>query len=377
MSDYIINNIKDRYDIRYKINKMINLKLRHTYNNNLNLYGNLNAFFIFINLFYKKDIIEQLEIFDNECEIYINDIQISLSLFFKKIIYNTNNNIKYYFNIKLLKITNNNIYIDNKLNIQFNKYSKIIKFKLYNDSILSIIDNTNLKNINNNIIKEYDINNIININEFSNNLLFCYKSIFIYNFNLENNKINELKIDYKNTEYLLYERNLTILSLFYMYTLLDKKSYNYLFVYTFLNKTITKVNNIQCNIYNLLLKMGFLTESLSNINYDIIKIQLIDEYNIELEYLLSGNYTKQYIHNDIIMREPENEKITSHLIKAKIKFNEENKICEYSLSSHNKDLTFEEIIFDNISEREESIIETEEPIIETEEPIIEKEESTD
>ena len=120
MSNYIINNIKDRYDIRYKLNKMINLKLRKIYNNSLNLYGNLNAFFIFINLFYKKNITTQFEIFDNNCEIYINNIKISLFLFFKKLILEFFSNIG---NPKLATLSVNGI----KLNVSF--LSSIFVFK--------------------------------------------------------------------------------------------------------------------------------------------------------------------------------------------------------------------------------------------------------
>ena len=169
----------------------------------------------------------------------------------------------------------------------------------------------------------------------------------MYNFNLENDKIYELANNSTNIKYLLYERNLTIIYLLFMYILLDTKSYNYMFISTFLKNTISKINNIKYNIYEILIKLRLLNESLSNIQYNINNIQIIDDYNLELEYSLTGTYTNQYIHNDIIMNKPKNEKLTSYLIKLKIKLDKNNKICEYLLNTDNTNLTFEDIIFNN------------------------------
>ena len=407
----INNNINERYKMRIIINKMIESYLYVNKLNSYNLLGNLNTFFIFLNIINTNNIKEELNnIFDRSCCVKINNKKIKFKSFIKKILLINLYKKELYIDLKNLKLTNRTIFIDDNLFIEFNKNSKIIKLNINNDTIITdtcidtidFINNENYNLIFNDINYHFTINNrYIKMAEFDEkkinyldniklHLKIQYMTISLYNYNLKNENIYKYNKKYKdnNILYLIQERNIYLLLFLFLYHEYEIAKYLHLFSNLFSINNIIKINDKIIEIRDYIVKLGKINISLSNINYDIIKIQSIDEYNYELEYLLSGDYTKQYIHNDIVIREPENERITSHLIKVKIKLNEDNKICEYLLSSHNKDLTFEEIIFDNISEKkekkskikketEELTIETEEPTIETEESIIEKEESTD
>ena len=361
--EQISKNIKSRYNIRFKKSKLLDVVLKIQNFTPYNYSGNINNFFIFLNLFKTDNIKKEInKIFTENTQIIVNNKSMKFFSFLKRILLLNLNKFNYNFDITKMKIQKNVIFIDNILNVYFNNCSRITKIEIFNDQAITNINISNF-NFKDNSDDKFNIDfinyNFENDNNFKNSLFDGYHKNYIsknvysmnkisllvnfHNLYIFNKDINKYYKKYNNyyCKYIIFEKNLQlIMSLFMFYYHNDINDFLRLYSLLFAKEVIVKLNNKIYDIKDFIYRYTKLKEYIYGFNFDIKYINVQDKKNVSILINISGKYNKTYEFKNTKLFEAKNQNIYNN-IKLDIKLNDKNRIIEFNLTSINEILNNE------------------------------------